>query len=339
MTVPDSVKYALKAVSNVHRQGSQPNIFLFATPRGGSTWMMEIISSQPGMKYYDEPFNLRRDNVARTGLFPDYNSLMPEQTSAAEITDYLNALRDGRYPHMNPPPFRSGHRFFTDRIVFKIHELEHLIGDIAHGCRGQIVYLLRHPIPTTLSRKVFPRLDLFMASPYYDRLIEDAARLKEIKRIGRTGSHLQRGTVSWCYENVVPLRRPDFDGLFVAYEEMTLNPVRSCDLLLAFLHFRDREAMLGAFGRASSNIAMSPKETQSMMKDSDAQRRRHYLVTKWQAQVSPADAADVTAIMTLFGLDAYSGEAALPHPRYLHFDDTASLLEAGTAPAAMAVSS
>jgi len=333
VTVRDRVKYALKAWSNIHRQGPDKNIFLFATPRGGSTWMMEIISSQPGMKYYDEPFNLRRDNVARTGLFPDYRSLMPERAAPAQIVEYLNALAAGQYRFMNPPPYRPGHRFFTNRIVFKIHELEHLIQQIATECNGQVVYLLRHPIPTTLSRRVFPRLELFLESSHYARLIGDPKRLDEIRRLGTTGTHLQKGTVSWCFENMEPLTAPDFGGLFVAYEELTLNPVKSCDLLLDRLQFSDREAMLRALNRAAANIKMSSAETQQMMNHPDERRRRDYLVTKWRSKVTAADQRDVTAIMQLFELDAYRGDSPLPHARYLHLNDTADCLLPTASPA------
>ena len=146
----------MRAASNIHVQGSEPNIFLFATARGGSTWVMEIIASQPGMKHYDEPLNVRRDNVAHTGLFPNWPSIMPETGDPERVIRYLNALATGEYRFMNPAPFRPHHRWFTHRIVFKIHELEHLIGRIALECHGQVVYLLRHPIPTTQSRRVLP---------------------------------------------------------------------------------------------------------------------------------------------------------------------------------------
>lgn len=320
------LKYAVRAASNLHRQGDRPNVFLFATARGGSTWVMEIIASQPGMKFYDEPFNIRRQNVSDTGLFPDWQSVMPDTGDPDRVVRFLNTLTAGGYRFMNPAPFRPHHRWFTNRIVFKIHELEHLIGRIARECHGQVVYLLRHPIPTSLSRRVFPRLDLFLASPYYDRVIGEGPALREIKRIGAGGSHLQRGTVSWCYENLIPLRHADFDGLFVTYEEMALNPARSCDLLLERLSLPDREAMLDAFHRPSTNISMSSAETRSMITEADEQKRRRYLVAKWQAKVTPAEAAQVSAILGLFGLDVYSGDRLLSHPRYLHFSDTPALV-------------
>ena len=160
-------KYVVRTFANKHRQGRMKNIFLFATARGGSTWLMEILASQPGMKDHDEPFNIRRANVARAGAFTTWASVMPDTGDPDRIVDYLNDIASGRYAFMNPAPFRPHYRFFTDRIVFKIHELEHMMGTVAERCNGQIVYLLRHPIPTSQSRYQFPRLELFLSSDYY----------------------------------------------------------------------------------------------------------------------------------------------------------------------------
>jgi hypothetical protein len=327
VNLTERAKDAVRAVSNIHRQGALPNIFLFATARGGSTWLMEILASQPGMKYYDEPFNIRRKNVIRTGLFPTWDTLMPDSGDPARIVDYLTKLEEGAFAFMNPPPFRPHHRLMTNRIVFKIHELEHLMGHIARARHGQIVYLLRHPIPTSMSRAVLPRLELFLTSTFYAGVIGDRHRLEEIQRLGRTGSKLVQGVVSWCYENVVPLRMPDFDGLVVTYEELVLNPMRSCDLLLNYCNFEDRASMVRAFGEPSTNINMSSAETQAVMSQSDERQRRLYLVGKWKTKVTSEDTAAVSHVMKLFGLDVYTGEALLAHPRYLQFDETATLVD------------
>jgi hypothetical protein len=286
---------------------------------------MEILASQPGMKFYDEPFNIRRKNVSRTALFPTWDVLMPDTGDPARIVDYLTKLEAGAFAFMNPTPFRPHHRLMTNRIVFKIHELEHLMGHVARACNGQIVYLLRHPIPTSLSRNVLPRLELFLKSRFYAEFIGDVSRLREIERLARTGSKLVQGAVSWCYENLVPLKRPDFDGLVVTYEELVLNPVQSCDLLLNRLQFEDRASMLRAFGEPSTNINMSSAETRAMMAEADERLRRSYLVGKWKTKVTAEDVAGVSHVMDLFELDVYSGEALLADRRYLHFADTADI--------------
>jgi Sulfotransferase family len=324
--VPVRVRFALSALSNVHRQGPEQNILLFATPRGGSTWVMEILASQPGVKYFDEPFNIRRANVAHTKLFSGWEDLMPETNSTDALVGYINDLAANRYPHMNPPPFRPLHRFRTNRIVFKIHELEHLVGTLATRCNAQVVYLLRHPVPTTLSRVVFPRLEMFLGSPYYRGIIGDERTLREIERIVANGSHLERGIVSWCYENLVPLRHRDFDGLFVTYEELVVNPVRSCDLLLERLRFRHREAMLAAFDQPAANIEMSKTVTRSTFADPDGRKRRTYLVTKWLQRVTSAECAAVSSILQLFGIETYTADDPMPQ-QHLHFGDTRQMLD------------
>lgn len=326
MRIGDRVKNAVKAWSNVHRQGAAPNIVLFATARGGSTWVMEILASQPGMKFYDEPFNIRRDNVMQTGLFPNWESLMPDTGDADAAVAYLNGLVSGAYGFMNPPPFRPHHRLFTNRVVFKIHAMEHLIGRFERECRAQIVHLLRHPIPTTLSRTALPRLELFLSSRFHDEFLGAGPHLTEIKRLGRDGTHLQKGVVAWCYQNVMPLRQPGADWLTVTYEELVLNPARSCDLFIDRLQFTERQAMLEAFGKAAVNIGMSSADTLAAMAKADERARANGLVNRWYAKTSAADRASVTAIMELFGLDVYRGDEILANPRYLHFDDTASFL-------------
>ncbi len=79
MNFKKSVKYLLNIVSNVHIQGEKKNIFIFSTPRSGSTWLMEIIASQSGFKFYDEPFNIRRENVQKAGYFSDWDELLREK--------------------------------------------------------------------------------------------------------------------------------------------------------------------------------------------------------------------------------------------------------------------
>lgn len=326
MLLQQQLKLAVKAVSNFHRPGGKRDIFLFATPRGGSTWLMEIIASQPSIKFFDEPLSPRRANVAYSRLFPDYDALMPETNDADVIIGFLQDLQAGRRGYMNPTPFQRNHRVFTRRALFKIHEIEHLIHEVENRCNASIVYLLRHPIATSISRHTLPRLDLFLRSPYYAAILEPAARLAEVRALASTGSPLQRAVVSWCFENLIALSRPGKRWLVVTYEELVLNPAKSCELLLARLDLPDRRAMMSTFERPAANITMSHAETLEAMCSPDARQRRYKLVTKWMNQISEQDIEDAAQVLTAFGIDAYSAHSALAASRYLHFDDTQSLL-------------
>lgn len=287
---------------------------------------MEIIASQPRMKFFDEPLNPRRDNVAYGGLFPDYISLMPETGHSDMIVGYLKALQSGRHRYMNPPPLRRNHRFYTDRIVFKIHEIEHLMVRVLEACNGQLICLLRHPIANSISRTVQPRLELFLTSPYFCGLAGDASLIRELRRLAAVGSMLQRAVISWCFENLAVLRMGNVPGLVVTYEELVLNPVKSCELLMHRLSLPDREAALSAFERPAVNIAMSHAKTIAAMSTSHSRDRRIRLVSKWQESVDDAQRAQVGRILDLFQITAYSPWQALADSRLLHFPDTTSLL-------------
>jgi hypothetical protein len=321
----DTMKFSLKGLGNVHRPGPQPDIFLFATPRGGSTWVMEIIAADVGMKFFDEPLNVRRRNVMYSGLFPTWESLMPDSGDTDRIIGFLQELQKGRCSYMNMTPFRRNYRPITNRIVFKIHEIEHLIDVVAERCGGQIVQLHRHPIPTSFSRHALPRLELFTKSDYYASVIGDSTRNAEIRRIAAQGSDFERSIVSWCYENVVALRKSNPAWLTVAYEELVLNPQPSANLLADRLHLRDRQAVLNAFERPAANISMSHQQTLEAMNNPDARRRRYQLVTKWQKSVTPEQLDQAARILGLFEISAYDARQPLPGRKLLHFDDTEQL--------------
>lgn len=320
----DRVRYAARRASNVHVPDGEPDIFLFATPRGGSTWLMEIIASQPGMKFYDEPLNPRRADVAHGGWIRDYETLMPDSGDAGRVVEFLRGLQRGRHGYMNPTPLRPLHRFRTSRIVFKIHEIEHLMGAVTEQCGGIAVCLVRHPIATSLSRRSLPRLDLFLGSEHYSSLLGDA-RMAEARRIAASGSHLQRAAVSWCFENFEALTATPPGFLLVAYEELVLNPGRAADLLLRHLSLPDRDRMIEAFGRPASNISMSGVGTASALRRGASDDTRLHLVTKWQAAVTSRETDQVDAILSVFGLDAYEAAEVLPARRFLHFEDTRAL--------------
>lgn len=323
------LKNKVKALANVHRPGPLPDIFLFATPRGGSTWVMEIIASQPGFKFYDEPLSPRRENVALSGIVPDWEALMPDSCDAARIIGFLRELQAGRHGYMNPPPFRRQHRFFTNRIVFKIHEIEHLMSDVEKQCAAQIVYLLRHPIATSISRKLVPRLELFLKCQQHAALLDDPAGHVAIAGLAASGTFFQRAVISWCFENLVALRRPGPGWLYVTYEELVLNPERACDLLMQQLRLPDRTAMLTAFERPAANIQLSHQQTMAALRSADARQRRHRLVTKWMDEVSDEQRAQAAEVLDLFKIDAYDPYAVLAADRLLHFDDTAMILDRG----------
>jgi hypothetical protein len=328
LRIPTFIKFAARSAGNVHRQGPLPDIFLFATPRGGSTWLMEILASQPGVKYFDEPLSPRRDYAGKVGI-TGWEQLMPDTGDPERVVSFLKALQRGEFGLLNPTPFKRNHRFFTNRNVFKLHEIKHLMDTVAERCNGILLFLLRHPIATSISRNAVPRLPLFLSSKYYGDKVGDPARLREIRAIGNDGSYFEKAIVSWCFENLDVLQLDSFSGLLMTYEELVLNPERACDRLLEYCSFKDKAAMWNTFERPAENIGMSRQQTLEVMQRQDARARRWGLVTKWRKQVTAQQMDQAAAILRLFEIDAYDPREDLAHPRYLLFADTRDLFAQG----------
>jgi len=321
------LKYFLKSISNVHIQGNKKNIFLFATPRGGSTWLMEIIASQPGMKYFDEPLNIRRDNVKNVNIFSDWSDLMPDSAQEEKIFQHIRNLEKNKIRYMNPPPFRKNHRFFTSRIVYKIHEIEHLITEIKDELDGNILILIRHPLANTISRNVFPRLDYFINSNYYREKYLSDFQINEITKIVANGTNLQKGIVSWCYENLIPLQYSNKpDCAFVTYEELLLNSEKTCKLMQDKLDLPDLKSMLSSVGAPAMNIMMSNKDTLDIINNQDAINKKQRLVKKWKSKVSEEEERAAFDILDLFKIDIYEYDRYIATDKYLNFTSTNNLL-------------
>ena len=318
MPLSVEIKDRIRSVCNVHRQGQKANIALFATPRGGSTWVMELLAAQPGMKFFDEPFNIRRENVMKTGLFNDWGDLMPETSDKKKILDFVSALGRGDIGHMNPSPFQKNYRFFTDRVVFKIHAIEHMINAVRDTCNCSIVYLVRHPISNTLSRRVFPRLQHFLSSEHYMRQGLSSAQTERIKQIAEHGTHIEKGVLSWCFENVDAFRERDRRGwTIVTYEELVQNPQGVCKVLGETLDLPDIGRSIAASKEPSSNVAMSDEKTQEVILEKAGEERVKHLISRWRQKVTESEERDLFSIVDLFGIDFYSVGRDLATHRYL----------------------
>lgn len=314
-----SVKYVLKSVSNIHRQGEWDNIVLFSTPRSGSTWLLGLLAAQPRMKYFDEPCNIRREPVIRTGLFESWYDLMPESCDRQKIADYINDLCRGRYGFMNPAPFRKNYSPYSNRVVFKIHELEHLMAWLTAECRLQSIYLIRHPIATTLSREVFPRLEYFLNSSYYMEELLSPEQARNIRNFYDNGDHFERGIISWGFENLDILSGSQGEPTIMAsYEELVLDPAPLLKHMTGQLKLPDGSKMLEKIEKPSTNIYKSGQSTKKIMSELTGTDRSRKLVTKWRTEVGVEKEKKCFDVLSVFGNGAYEAGRFLPTEKYLY---------------------
>ncbi|MCP4614547.1 MAG: sulfotransferase [Planctomycetes bacterium] len=304
-----AIKHAIKLISSVHWSGDFPNVFLFSTPRSGSTWLTELIWGQPGFKYLEEPLNLRNSLIQHYSGITEWQRLYSDDGSLA-LQNYFQALCDGRLCFMDPGPFRRHYRPITRRIVFKvIHGGEDRINWFRDTFNGQIVYLVRHPIAVSLSRQVYPRLHALLESDY--RRHFSRKQLEYANSILDSGTNLERGVLSWCLQNAVPLQQATDDWAIVSYEQMVLDPDSVIEYLAHKLELPRPERMRSSIAIPSRSTVKSGEETRQML-DRGPEADKRWLVEKWRGQVDEAEEHSAIAILEQFHLDAYKFGRVLP---------------------------
>jgi hypothetical protein len=307
-SITETLKQAVKVSTNIHRADGRPNVFLFSTPRSGSTWLMELIWSQPGFKYCNEPLNLRQPLVRQYLGMSDWREVCNQDAEAA-LYHYFYGFCTGRLHFKNVNPLRRYYRPLTHRIVFKLlHGGEDRINWLRDTFNGRIVYLIRHPIPVSLSREAFPRLEAFLDSDY--RRHFTAAQLQVAQKIRATGTKLEHGILAWCCQNAVLLRQATADWAIVSYEQLIRDPAPVVAYLADKLALPKPERMLRRLAVPSASKRKSDQETQAILDSGTTPRSM--LVEKWQRRIDAAQERRVMEILERFEVDVYHAGDVLP---------------------------
>jgi len=297
-------KWWVKRLSNVHTPGEKPDIFLFSTPRSGSTWLMELIATQPGVKPISEPFWVPRFQGLAGPLPASWEYLLPHPERESVIKGYLEALLANRLGIGNPAPWSRGHKWISHRLVLKFLRGKDLMSWCESTFDCQVVYLVRHPLAVSLSRQECPQLAHFLANEEYCRRFVGAELRDYAYGILESGSDLEKKIVDWCLQNLPPLFHFDRSRwLCLHYEDLLVDPAAVVDLLARFLRLDDP-------ARIHEQLRVPSRSTDTATRQSSADP-----LDKWRHRISDEEEKGAFDILTRFGIDLYSAGESLPTRR------------------------
>lgn len=308
-----AVKEALWLLGR-HRPGPKRNICLFSTRRGGSTWLMEVIAANRGVRYVDQPFSLHHPAPGHIRRLPipaqsQFTSL--EGGEEERVRAFVEDLFAGRL-HVNAP-WEIWHPTFhwtTDRLVLKIIDAKPLIDWFDRTFDVHIVYSTRHPIPSALS--VIRNDWALTAHAYLRDEAFVAAWLDEAQTalawdLLRSGAPLQQHVLNWTLENLVPLRllpkRPHW--CYVSYEQATLDPAGTVAFLAERLDLPNRDRMM-------KQVQAASRSTRKLASTYDPERDAQGRLRAWRRHVSEEDERTAMHILEAFEIDLYRAGEDLP---------------------------
>jgi len=311
--IPDVLRKQLISLLMIYRDTGKKNIFIFSTPRSGSTWLMELLATQPRYKYENEPFDLRIPFIREKLGINDWTE-MYNKSSEEKVYQYLEKKCKGKMHSSSPlsQPFFSP---IVNAFVFKIlHCCEDRINEIAAKFNGEIIFLIRHPIPVSLSRKVLPRLNAFIESDYKKNLTKEQVIYSQ--RIIKEGSNIEQAMLSWCLQNYVPLKSMNENWILLTYEQMVIEPEVVINHLKNRLGLSHMERIEKRLSKPSGSTNQSNSATKEVLAGNEIEQRKEYLINKWKKEINSHETENLMEMLSVFGLDIYKDYDALPDKKY-----------------------
>jgi hypothetical protein len=305
---------AIRRLCNFHRQGPDPSVMIMSTPRSGSTWLMEMVRTQPGFKSCEEPLNLRNPQVAAHLGISDWHE-MYAPGAERRIRHYVEGFMDGRLRFMDHRPFKPHHRWVTNRIVFKVlHGAEEHV-EMFQGLGLSVVHLIRHPLPVALSRREVPRLDSMLSDANLSRY--PAALAERARTEAAGGDHIAAATVAWCLQNAPILASPNVS--LVTYEQLVAEPEVVVGHLAGALGLPDPARMLARVGVPSHSHAATDDRRRNAL-ESGGRPGSTDLIEAWRDTIDPDAARRAMDIVTAFGIDIYRLDSGMPNEHHMITD-------------------
>lgn len=300
-------RFSIKVSSN------RKDIFIFATRRGGSTLLMEMIQSQKGVNFVDQPLDI--------WCYNPYKRWMPNvllegisdlgETGLNQLKSYFeNIVLKGRlrvYSQWNI--WDKDYKFFWDCLVVKILNAPYLIDWFADNFDVHIVYLVRHPIPTALSiikENWGCTAKAFLNNSWLKENFLSDEQLATSRMILEEGTKLDKFVLEWCFSNLYPLKVfKERSWLTISYEELLLRNRKVSDLICERFELEDPEKM--------SKRVFKPSKTSSKQSQQDIESLGPaYLINRWRNEVDDKIQDKVMEILTVFDINAYTKMSAMP---------------------------
>lgn len=274
-------------------------IVLAGSGRSGTPWLSDIIAAAWSFRIIFEPFDARKVPEAKAAGIP----LRPYCPPGEECPGLYNFTRLALAGKLrNRWVDQQGRRFWAWRFLLKTIRATLLLAWIDENFHPPIVYLVRHPGAVVASRCRLgweSHLDVFLSQPALMR--DYLSPYEDLIKSAKT--EVQKHTVMWCVENIVPLEQLSrYDWIFCTYEHLYIDPLRETHRLLSRLGLKQTPARLNAIRKLSHTT-----HNESALKTGGN------ILTEWKKNLSAQDIADMTTILREFGINLYSVDEPFPN--------------------------
>ncbi len=315
------IRRTIDYISYLHNRGKinmNETIVISGVPRGGTTWVMELLETLDGYRSVFEPFH--------RGWFPEIKKLnltprpyLPPTQRNTELENYLTKVFEGKIQGRGP-----GYRLAIKTIIKRLHaskllikfvRANRLLPWISETFKLRANYLImRHPCATIASQLETGYRGYFLqrSSPLPREIVLKEALLipqvREnewlVRKLQSIETQAEILALVWSLDNYVPLS-------YLTTHPGSIHPIIYEKLIVDF-----EEEIEKIFGFINEKV---PKEAyEKFKKPSKTAHDKDYLGTqkqllKWKNKLSKRQVEEILKVTHWFNLDFYT---TAPEPEY-----------------------
>lgn len=292
------------------------NIMLFSTPRGGSTWLAEILQTVPKTALIWEPlfkYRKHKNNTINPFAYPEIHSVgfswnqpIPENAEWDEAYSFFEDLLNKKIVNLKIYRFNNLSKINeAENFIYKFCFGNMLIDWFVKNFNHKTILFVRHPgavIASQLKRgwnytKKNPEYKVgnFKHNEVY---LQYADILKTVK------TPEENLAATWALTNLLPLmsHNNDKEWLTVAYENLYMNPENEIARISERLKITFPENILEQINTQSftSNDKVATADKQKQL-------------NKWKDFFTQKQIDNIFGIINQFNFEAYSQTDFMPN--------------------------
>ena len=276
-------------------------LLLFASPRGGSTWLEEMLATIPRTATIWEPLDqVRNPAFRKVGFW--WRQHIPEDADWPEAEACFEDLFSGSMLS----PF-----LLESTTIDKLRDAERLIVKFIRG--GMLlpwitrhfdlpkpVLLVRHPCAVVVSMRKHGAWTKFkhrLPKPPPHRYDEKVREMYE--RLGKVSGEVENLAAIWCLNNTHPLNHPgnDRDWTTITYEELVLRTEDTLRKVFTAWEMEVPAAALEMARRPSRTTRAGSPVTDPMGQ-----------LSSWRKHLSSEEQDRILAVVQRSGTDLYGSD-------------------------------
>ena len=300
----------------VHNQSKEKNIIMISSGRTGSTFLMESMGAEPGLRFVNEPFT--RKHISKTDLkiFPKFKNIQTGgkyyNLNSEERQGVNRYLENFKYVRRAGPynPFKSNFHFKSDRLIVKMLTMNLVLDHfLDQADKYQFLWLVRHPMPTIISslpmklrRETIDLKSHVEEESFREEYLTDE-QAEFLIKTHENGAEHEVWAAEWAMDHIVPLsmyKGQNRDDMFlISYEELVVDPPMVLGKMAEELHLKRPDLILKEL-RVPSASTRSDKMAEQ--KNFDPNKK----IKAWRKKTTPEMENDIFDIIEFFGIDLYS---------------------------------